>query len=424
MVIKSISFLFFIVFTIISLRVSSASDTLYLTMNKADSIFLKNNLSLIAARYNISFTQALKIQAKVYPNPTLYVEQSLVNSATRSNYDTDPTRTGNTETIIQVNQLLLLAGKRNKQIKMADINSKLSEVDFENLLRTLRFQLHNDISQIYYNQLALRLLIEEHQSIDKLSDNIDEQVKKGFISLSEGVRIQSLLLEIDKEINDYTNMNYDLIGELNTILNLPSTNNIKVKNINTPNKQLLSLNICMDSATVYNPDIKKASYLIDYAKAQLSLNKALTVPDANVQFVYDKSGNYIRNYYGLGIGINLPTFNRNQGNIKASHFLISQNETEFKTQQLTVSAQIYSNYNSLINNMSIANNYSTEYENQLLQLMDKVLENYQKRLISLVDFTNYYESYKQGYLSLLSIKASLTLNAEQLNFLIGKPIIK
>ena len=56
--------------------------------------------------------------------------------------------------------------------------------------------------------------------------------------------------------------------------------------------------------------------------------------------------------------------------------------------------------------------------------MDKVLENYQKRIISLVDFTNYYESYKQSYLSLLQIRSGFNSNVEQLNFLIGKPIIK
>ncbi len=401
-----------------------SADTLKINANKADSLFLKNNLSLIAAQYNISLAKALKIQAKVYPNPTIYFEQSLINKTTRSDYDTDPTRTGTDERVVNVNQLILLAGKRNKQIKLADINTKLTEVDFENLLRTLRFQLHNNISQLYYNQLALRLLIEEQQSIDKLSDNIDEQVKKGFISLSEGVRIQSLLLEIDKEINDYTNTNYDIIGELNVILNLPPTSILKVDELTEISRQLPAFNACIDTATINNPDLKKANYLIDYAKAQYALNKALAVPDANIQLSYDKSGNYIKNYYGLGIGINLPTFNRNQGNIKASRFQINQSETQLKVNQQTVYTQIFSNYNSLQNNITIANNYSTLYENQLLQLMDKVLESYQKRLISLTDFTNYYESYKQGYLSLLSIKASLILNAEQLNFLIGKPIIK
>ncbi len=415
-----------ICFILLSLSFLSAkaADTLKINIDRADSIFLTKNLYLLSAKYNISVAKALKLQARVYPNPTLYVEQSLINKTTRSDYNTDPTRTGTTETIIQVNQLILLAGQRNKQVRVADINVKLSENDFENLLRTLRFQLHNDLSQLYYNQQALKLLIDEQKSIDKLSDNLDSQIEKGFISLSESIRVKSLLLEIDKDINSYSNTNYDLISEINTLLNFPVQTFIIANVKSVDNISLLSFNNYLDSATVNNPDIKKSNYLIDSYRAQYTLNKALAVPNANVQLTYDKSGSYIKNYYGLGIGIDLPTFNRNQGNIKAFSFQISQGENDLKLQQQTVSSILFSNYQSSVNNKNILKNYPAVYEKQLLTMMDNVLENYQKRIITLVDFTNYFESYKQAYLSLLDIKSSLNTNIEELNFLIGKPIIK
>jgi cobalt-zinc-cadmium efflux system outer membrane protein len=416
----------FILFSLILLssQVLKSADTLKVSINKADSLFLIKNLSLLSAKYNISVAKALKIQAKVYPNPSIYFEHSLVNKYTRANYDIDPTRTGSTETLIQANQLILLAGKRNKQIKLADINIKLTENDFENLLRTLRYHLHTDLSQLYYNQQALRLLLEEHKSIDELSDNIDEQVTKGFISLSESIRIKSLLLEIDKEINEYSNTNYDLIAEINTLLFLPPNTYLFAETEPIYNISFMPFNSYLDSATVHNPDIKKSDYLTEAYKAQYSLNKAMAVPDANLQFVYDQSGSYIRNYYGLGVGVSLPAFNRNQGNIKASKIQLIQSENDLKLQQQSVSSLLFSNYQSSINNQRILKNYSLNYENQLLSMMDKVLENYQKRIITLVDFTNYYESYKQGYLSLLQIKATLNSNIEQINFLIGKPILK
>lgn len=403
---------------------AKSADTLKITIAKADSVFLIRNLQLLSAKYNISAAKALKIQAKVYPNPTLYVEQSVINKFTRASYDNDPSRQGNSETIIQLNQLILLAGKRNKQVKLADFDVKLSETDFENLLRTLRYQLHSNLSQLYYNQQALKLLKEEQNSIYQLSDHIDEQVIKGFISLSEGVRIKSLLLEIDKQIIDYSNTNYDIIAEINTFLNLPEKTFISANKEPNYTFNLSEYSTYLDSATIYNLDIKKLNYLVDAHKAQYNLNKAMAVPDLNVQAVYDSNGNYIKNYIGLGIGIDLPAFNRNQGNIKAAKFRISESETDLKLQQQTVSSVLFANYQSTLNNQLILKNYATNYEQQLLKMMDAVLENYQKRIITLVDFTNYYESYKQGYLSLLQIKASLIHNVEQLNFLIGKPIIK
>jgi cobalt-zinc-cadmium efflux system outer membrane protein len=412
-----------IFFSFLHINVSS-QDTVSLTIDKADSIFLVKNLSLLSAKYSISAAQALKIQAKVYPNPTLYLEQSLINKYTRSDYNTDPTRTGSTENIVQVNQLITLAGKRNKQIKLADYNVKLTETDFENLLRTLRFQLHNDFNQLYYNQLSLKLLNEENMSIDKLSSNVDEQVQKGFISLSEGVRIKSLVLEIDKQLVDYQNADNELLSEINSILNYPVGTYIRVKTPPNLSVSLLPVNNYLDSANRYNPDVKKSSYLIDIAKAQYNLNKAMAIPNANLQLTYDKSGNYIKNYYGIGVGIDLPTFNRNQGNIKASEFQISQTENDLKLQQQSVASLLFSVYQNSVNYQNTLKNYTKSYEAQLLQMMDNVFENYQKRIITLVDFTSYYESYKQSYLSLLQIRSSLVSNIEQLNFLIGKPIIK
>jgi len=401
----------------------NAKDSLSLTIKRADSIFIKNNLMLLAAQFNIQASKALKIQAKLYPNPNIYVEQSLINKYTRANYDKDSTKTGNTETIVQIQQLILLAGKRNKQIRIADINAKLTETEFENILRTLRLQLHTDLAELFYNLSALKLLKEEQESIAILSSSLESNTLNGFISTNEIVRIKSLLLEVSKDVNEYRNRNFYLQAELNTLLNISAETSIKPLLSEAIELRNMNLVTVIDSAKVYNPDLKTSNYLVELAQAQYNLSKAMAVPDPYVQLMYDKSGNYIRNYYGLGLGISLPVFNRNQGNIKVSKFSIDQNETKLKQQQLTVSAQIISTFSALDNNKDLLDKYRTNYEQQLLDLMDKVLESYKKRLISLVDFTNYYESYKQSYLSLLNIKTELLNNVEQINFLVGKPII-
>jgi len=401
------------------------ADTLLLSINQADSLFLKKNYALLAARYQVSAADALRTQAKLYPNPELYVEQSLVNKYTRAGYENDSTKGGSTETIIQVQQLILLAGKRNKQVRLAGINARLAEADFENLVRTLRLQLHTDLSELYYNNRALRLLNEERRSIGQLSGSLETQLNKGYVSLGEIVRIKSLLLEIDKGIKDYSASNYALMAEVNTILGNDPKIIVKPQMPQGMDSlQLMPVTSYLDSAVVNNPELKSYNLQVDLAKAQHSLDKAMAVPDANLQFVYDKSGNYIKNYYGLGLGLQLPVWNRNQGNVRASRFQISQSETELKQEQLTVAASLVASYASCGDNQRLLANYREDYEQQLLQLMDNVLDNYHKRLIALNEFINYYEGYKQSYLSLLDIKSQLFQNVEQLNFLIGKPIIK
>src|SRR5579863_10302777 len=48
---------------------SPASDTLKLTLKQAEDQFLKNNLQLIAQRYNIDNASAAVITARLFPNP-------------------------------------------------------------------------------------------------------------------------------------------------------------------------------------------------------------------------------------------------------------------------------------------------------------------------------------------------------------------
>lgn len=428
MIVKSLTKTFFALFTLISFTgFSTADSTLLLSLNDADSLFLKNNLSLISANYNISAAKALKIQAKLYPNPNLYIEQSLVNKYTRNGYDSTlkaSNSLGTTENIVNFQQLILLAGKRNKQIKIADINIELAETDFEILLRTLRYTLHNDLCQLYFNQQSLKLLEEEQASISIISKGLNEQVSKGFISLNEATRIKTLLYELDKQITDYNNINFNILSEINILLGVAPNTVVKPVIKNRLQSDVLPVSIYLDSALIYNPDVKNTNYKIELAKAQYNYNRALAIPDAMLQGSYDKAGNYLPHYFGIGIGINLPTFNRNQGNIKASQFLISQTETDLRLQQNTVLTHLVSNYNTFDSYRKLLTTYDNGFEDQILQLMDKLMDSYKNRVLSLNEFTNYYESYKQNYLGLLQTKANYLQNIEQLNFLIGKPLIK
>src|SRR5690606_12107128 len=50
------------------------SDTLEITLREADSLFLQNNLYLLASSMNIEAQKAQIIQARTYPNPILIVD--------------------------------------------------------------------------------------------------------------------------------------------------------------------------------------------------------------------------------------------------------------------------------------------------------------------------------------------------------------
>ena len=57
-----------------------AQDTLSITPQDAEKIFLQNNLSILAAKYNIDANQALIRQAKFWDNPVISTDQNIYDS--------------------------------------------------------------------------------------------------------------------------------------------------------------------------------------------------------------------------------------------------------------------------------------------------------------------------------------------------------
>jgi outer membrane protein, heavy metal efflux system len=51
-----------------------AQDTLKISREQCEAVFLKENLLLIAEKLNISQAEAMVLQAKLWPNPSLTIE--------------------------------------------------------------------------------------------------------------------------------------------------------------------------------------------------------------------------------------------------------------------------------------------------------------------------------------------------------------
>ena len=66
------------------------------------------------------------------------------------------------------------------------------------------------------------------------------------------------------------------------------------------------------------PDLKKAKVGVTAAKANLRLQRSMAAPEFAVKGMYDRAGNFINNYFAVGVSLSVPIFNRNQGNIKSA----------------------------------------------------------------------------------------------------------
>ena len=387
-------------------------DTLHLTLDSAENIFLRQNLSLLAQRYNIDAQKALVIQSKLYANPNFNIAHGLYNTQT---YKVLPFGSQG-ETSAGLSQLVMLAGKRNKQIKIARANVKLSEFEFYDLLRTLKFTLRDDFYNIYYLQQSAKAYDEEITSLQKVVDAFVEQKGKGYISQKEVVRMQAQLYSLKSEYRDLLEQIVDQQSEMRLVLQVKP---VYIDPLVDLNPRQYPLPVLLDSAYSRRSDLMIARANTEISKLNYSYQKALGVPDVTFNLAYDQQGSYIKNYTAAGVAIDLPVFNRNQGNIKSAKAMIDVNTATQKSTEATVEEQVYRIVEKATAADKLYRNIDASFASDFQGLMHEVLINYQKRNISMLDFLDFYDSYKQHVLQLNNIQYNRVRAFEELNFVTG-----
>lgn len=402
---------------------AGAQDSLKITLPEAENIFLQKNLSLLAEKYNVRIAQAQIIQAKLFNNPNFQFAGNIYNPAQKKVFDIS-NQTG--EYTVGAQQLILLAGKRNKQIQLAETNAALAENRFFDLLRTLRFTLRSDFYQAYFLLSSINAYGVQIESLEKLNLTFQQLLAKDVVTLKDAVRIKSLLYSLKAEQTTLQNQFNDVETEMQLILQNNHTVFLPVSDINVaglPSIKSLSLQSLIDTANANRYDLKLAQNNVLYSQQNYSLQKALATPDLTLGAQFDKRGSFVDNASFFTMAIDLPFFNRNQGNIKAAKLSIDQSKLLLDRQLHTVENEVQHAYVNALNTDKMLQSVDPNFRDQFEQLLKSITLNFEKRNINLLEFTDFYDSYKQNILQLNQLQNTRMQAIESLNFAVGKTII-
>ena len=112
----------------LSLLFSGAkASVVSLSLKESEQRFSEHNLEVIAERYNIDIAEAQVVQAKLFENPVVSLEQNVYNRLNGHYFDFG--KQG--ETIVEVEQLIYIAGQRNKRVRLEKIHKEMALYQFE-----------------------------------------------------------------------------------------------------------------------------------------------------------------------------------------------------------------------------------------------------------------------------------------------------
>ncbi|MFV0418798.1 MAG: TolC family protein [Dysgonomonas sp.] len=423
----------FLLFTLLYLNASGQEkETLKLTPNQIGSIFLEQNLQLIAEKMNINLADAEIVQAKLWDNPNLSiggVNLWNTNKQREGESEVIPPLFGsfarNTQFSIELSQLIQTANKRGKLVAREKISKEIAIQEFETVLRGLRTELRKSIYEISYLQSYLNALKIQKEYLFQLVESYHKQVSQGNIAKSELLRLQSSLLEIENENNDISIELNEQLKNLKTLLSINPLIDIEIEkeSINIINPVSLSLTQLLQQAEDNRTDIKKNKLQTQYFEKSLSYEKSQRIPDITLSASYDRYGGVWKDFIGFGISFDLPVLNRNQGAIKAARLNRGQSLYIEKQQINQIQHEVVEAYA----------NYSQAYDfyqkisnNELLTELDDMLEIYTKNLlnknISMIEYIDFMDAYRNDKQTVLTAEKKMQIQFEELQYTMGTEI--
>ena len=260
-----------------------------------------------------------------------------------------------------------------------------------------------------------------------MTQSYQKQMDEGNIPKGEYIRLKALELEISKNINDLKKEINETQKELKLLMRLPYGVHLEV----TPEGYLknadgfdsIDLPELLDKAREFRPDLKIAGLEETYFTKLRDYEQARRVPDVTLKAAYDRGGNFLYNFIGFGVAIDIPVFDRNQGNIKSAQIGMQHSRILYQQKELSLENETVLAYQNLRDAIEFFTGIEADYDATLDELLTIYTRNFINRNISLLEYLDFLDAYLENKSIILDAGKDVHEKVEELNYTIGMDVI-
>lgn len=281
-----------------------------LGLHDAIQLALDKNAYLAAGQQRISAAQGLTRQAALKPNPRIYLQQE--NARVWQNPGLVYWR--DTDTFAYGGLTVESGGKRERRVDFANANTARTEAD----QALLRRQTAARVATAYWNAAGAAqvvvLLNQERQNLQQVVEYTQARVKEGAAAGADLLRIRIEAQRVDALLaaarQDAERGRIDLYREIGTA---PPPG----VEFTEPMETLRAVDVPEPAAVLdRRPEVLLARSAVIQAEAHVKLQIANGKPDPEYLFGYKRTAGF--DSLIVGVQVNLPARDRNQGNIAAA----------------------------------------------------------------------------------------------------------
>ena len=392
--------------------VAQTQGPVKITLDEAIQLALKHNHSMLAARTTIRQSQAQEVTANLRPNPALFADWEYLPLFTPSAQNTTYLH-DSTEADLGISYLIERGKKRQHRLQAAKDQTAVTVSTVADNERTLTFQVASGFVGVQLAESTLDLAEQDLKSFQKTSDISQLRFEKGDMSENDFLKIKLQLLQFETDVEQAQLARVQGLSDLRQMIGyeaVPADYDVAGPFDYSPLK--VNLQDLQLKALQERPDLRAARQSTTAANSQYLLAKTNGKVDVTVQVNYSHV-NAI-NAATFYTSVPLPIFNRNQGEIARTKFVITQSEELEKGQNNQVLTDVRDAYENLQTNDVIVRLYRSGYLDKAQKSRDISEYAYQRGAASLLDFLDAERSYRATQLGYRQALASYLLALEQL----------
>lgn len=407
--------------------IGQTPQSIEITKQDAQALFLEKNLELLTHKLEISQAQAQQLQAKVWPNPTFSISD--VNLWKNSTVEQQPALINQwgttTQFSLQVEQLIQTAGKRRKLMATKELAVAEKQIEFQILLRQLKLELRNTLTDLQFNQALQDLYSSQIESMQRLLHSYESQLNKGTISQGDFIRLKAAFMSFKKELTQIQSNYNTTLAQTKVLLGLPSDIDLTIIDpLTIPSREISSLELqtLISQVPEHLPEALLYKNKSLSATKELDLEKAARFPDLVASVSFDRAGNIMRNFIGVGLSFDLPVFNTNKGAIKEARLEIEKQQVSYQNTVIQNSNDIQNAYQNFKNTQELYLTIDPTYEETLDHLVASYDQNFLNKNVSLITYLDFVEAYLENKTLILDTKKDLIDQFELLQFTLAQEL--
>jgi cobalt-zinc-cadmium efflux system outer membrane protein len=381
------------------------------SLDDAIRMALQHNHSLLAARTTIQQSQAEEVTANLRPDPVLLGDSQFLPVFQPDQFSSDYMN-NIAQFDLGVSYLFERGKKRQHRLRAARDVTAITRSQVADTERGLTYGVASQYIDVELAESALALAQQDLKSFQDSVDIAEARYKDGDISEDDLLKIKLQLLQFQSDVSAAQLARAQGLSDLRQLLgyeSVPADYDVAPNFAYQPVPG--NLEDFEAKALQNRPDLRAAQQGIAAAHSQYQLQKAIGKRDVTGQVSYTHIQYSDISLFGQ---IQLPIFDRNQGEIARAGYAVTQAQEQEKFAQGQVLTDVRDAFENLRSNDTIVGLYRSGYLNEAQQDRDISEYAYRRGAASLLDFLDAERSYRSVQLGYRQSLASYLLAVEQL----------